>query len=128
MPLRGPKLANMALNITIKGNVPSKKNSKIMVCRGRRPILLPSAKYKEWHKDASEQLPKPDNQEYHNIHCTFYAPNKRKFDLSNKFESVADLLVDNKIIEDDNWSILENVVMLFGGVCPQNPRVEIELS
>lgn len=116
------------MKIEIRGRVPSKKNSKIMVCRGRIPMLLPSENYTKWHKEASLQLPKPPKKEFHNIHFTLYAPDKRAGDLSNKFESVADLLVDNKIIKDDNWFVLENVCLLFGGVDKTNPRCIIELS
>lgn len=114
--------------IELSGRIPSKKNSKIMVCRGRTPMLLPSAKYKEWHTEASAQLPKPDKKKYHNIHITIYAPDKRKADLTNKAESIMDLLVDNKIIEDDNWFVMENVCLLFGGVDKDNPRAIIELN
>lgn len=101
-----------------------------MVCRGRTPILLPSQSYQTWHKDASNQLVSYKNkgQEFHSVHCVFYAPDKRPFDLTNKAESIMDLLVDNKIIQDDNCYVLENVVLLFGGVDRENPRVEIELS
>lgn len=116
------------MKFTLLGRIPSKKNSRQIVCYGRKPVSLPSADYKAWHEEASLQLPKPDKKEYHNIHCTFYATDNRKFDLSNKFESVADLLVDNKIIPDDNWSVLENIVLLFGGVDKGHPRVEVELS
>jgi Holliday junction resolvase RusA-like endonuclease len=119
------------MKIELLGRIPSKKNSKVMVCRGRVPILLPSKNYQDWHKDASNQLLKHKRhkgQEYHNIHCVFYAPDKRPFDLSNKFESVADLLVDNGVIKDDNCYVLENVCLLFGGVDKQNPRVVINLS
>lgn len=99
-----------------------------MVCRGKVPILLPSVKYQEWHREASQQLKSYKSKgQYHSIHCVFYAPDKRPFDLSNKFESVADLLVDNKIIQDDNCYVLENIHLLFGGVDKDNPRVEIEL-
>lgn len=116
------------MKITLSGRVPSKKNSKIMVCRGSRPMLIPSKKFQEWHKEALLQLPSPDKKEYHNAHITIYAPDKRKADLSNKVESIMDLLVDGKIISDDNWFVIENLTILFGGVCPQNPRAEIELS
>jgi hypothetical protein len=113
---------------TIKGRIPSKKNSKIMVCRGKFPMLLPSENYTKWHKEASKQLPKPDKKELHNIHVTLYAPDKRAGDLTNKAESIMDLLVDNKLIKDDNWFVLESVVLLFGGVDKDNPRAVIELT
>ena len=115
------------MRITLKGRIPSKKNSKIMVCRGRYPMLLPSENYTKWHKEASAQLPRQTKEEFHNVHFTLFAPDRRAGDLSNKFESVADLLVDNKIIKDDNWFVLENITMIFGGVDTKNPRAIIEL-
>lgn len=115
------------IKFTIQGRIPSKKNSKIMVCRGNRPILLPSAKYKDWHEDASiqiiQQKVKPVKGEIKEMTATFYSPDKRKWDLSNKFESIADLLVDNGILEDDNYTIIPNVRMIFGGVDKEDPRV-----
>lgn len=113
--------------ITIYGRIPSLKNSKIMVCRGRVPMLLPSLKYKEWHKDASLQL-----LGVQKIPCsvpvkaTFFVPDARKGDLSNKWESVGDLLVDNEIIEDDNWTVIGDLRLVYGGIDRDKPRVEIE--
>ncbi len=120
------------IKITLIGRCPSKKNSRMIVCRGKFPMNMPSAKYKEWHKDASLQLTQQKTQPVKGcvkeMTTTFYAPDNRKYDLSNKFESVADLLVDNGILEDDNYTILPRVIMIFGGVCKENPRVDIELA
>ncbi len=103
-----------------------------MVCRGSRPLLLPSSKYKEWHVDASNQITQQKIQPVkgciESVTLTFYAPDKRKFDLTNKAESIMDLLVDNGIIEDDNYSVIPNLQLKFGGVEKENPRVEISLS
>ena len=113
----------MKLIITLLGRVPSKKNSRISTRSGR---TFPSKKYTEWHKDASMQLlgKKPILS---NTPITFiiYPPDSRNADLSNKWESVADLFVDNGIFEDDNWFVLDDVHMLFGGVDKKNPRAEI---
>lgn len=80
-------------------------------------MMFPSKKHKEWHKDASLQLIGvdfiPPNVP---ITFTYYAPDKRKGDLDNKWQSVADLLTDNGIIEDDNWFILSDIHLKFGGV------------
>lgn len=103
-----------------------------MVCRGSRPILLPSSKYKEWHTDASLQIKQQKIQPVkgciESVILTFYAPDRRKFDLTNKAESIMDLLVDNGIIEDDNYSIIPNLQLMFGGVEKDNPRCEVNLS
>ena len=96
------------------------------MCRGNKPVLLPSQKHREWHKDSTTQLIGQKNIETDTIKATFYAPDKRKADLSNKFESIADLLVDSGLIEDDNWFVLKDVHLVFGGIDRENPRVEIE--
>jgi hypothetical protein len=89
-------------------------------------MLIPSTKHQEWHKDAVEQLKCVQSVENtKEVIFTYYAPDMRKGDLSNKWESVADLLVDVGIIEDDNWFILPSVLMKFGGVDKENPRAEV---
>ena len=120
------------ISIVISGRCPSKKNSRMIVCRGKFPMNMPSAKYKEWHKVASLQLVQQKIQPVKGcvkeMVATFYAPDNRKYDLSNKFESIADLLVDNGVLEDDNYTILPRVVMIFGGVDRENPRIEVLLT
>lgn len=112
--------------ITIYGSTPSKKNSKIMVCRGKFPILLPSSKYVTWHKDALLQLTGKKKIDSMGLTLTFYAPDNRKFDLSNKAESIMDTLVDAGLIEDDNYSIISDLHLKFGGVDKGQARCEIE--
>ncbi|MGI9118433.1 MAG: hypothetical protein ACR2IQ_02700 [Minisyncoccia bacterium] len=105
--------------ITIYGRVPSKKNSRITTRSGRS---FPSAKYTEWHKDASLQLigkPKIET-DYLEIH--FYFPDNRRCDLTNKAESIMDLLVDNGLLEDDSWQVIPNLRLKFEAVDKDNPR------
>lgn len=116
----------MKNKIVLTGRIPSKKNSKIIICRGSKPMLLPSQKHKEWHEEAMTQLIGKQIIESDTIKATFYAPDKRRADLSNKFESVADLLVDAGLIEDDNWFVLKDIRLVFGGVDKENPRVELD--
>jgi hypothetical protein len=65
------------------------------------------------------------------ITYTVYRHNHTKFDIGNagaiidKFTS--DCLVDCGIIEDDNYSIVNSVEYIWGGVDRDNPRCEIEL-
>jgi Holliday junction resolvase RusA-like endonuclease len=118
------------MEITILGRIPSKKNSKIMVCRGRYPILLPSAKYQEWHKDASKQLTGAHRGKIcpTMIEIKVFSPDSRKSDLTNKAESIMDLLVDNGVLEDDNWFCCPNISLKFGGTDKDNPRAEIKIN
>lgn len=124
------------VNIVIRGRIPSKKNSKrIVVVRGK-PLILPSTEHKKWHYDASKQLI-PYWNEFVNttplplkratINMRFFAPDARSADMTNKAESVMDLLVDNGFVEDDNWFICGMLVLSFGGIARDNPRVEIDI-
>ena len=110
----------------IYGLTPSKKNSKIISCRGNRPCLFPSSKYTEWHKDALVQIIGMKPIEANKLTLTFYAGDNRKFDLTNKAESIMDLLVDAGIIEDDNYSIIGELTLKFGGVEKDNARCQID--
>ena len=119
------------IKYTIKGETPSKKNSRNIFVRGGRPVNIPSKNYKEWHDDAVNQLQaqgaKPFPEKEVSITVVFYPRTLRPFDLSNKLESVADLLVDCGIIEDDNWKIVPEISAKIGIKDKDNPRAEIFL-
>jgi Holliday junction resolvase RusA-like endonuclease len=110
--------------ITLLGLIPSKKNSRINTRNG---LSFPSKKYTEWHKDAVKQLqgvkPIPKGTP---LVFTYYSDSMRSGDLSNKWQSVEDTFTDCGIIEDDNWFILPDLHLKFGGVDRKNPRGIIE--
>lgn len=120
------------MRIILTGRVPSKKNSTLSFVRGGRVLHIPSNKYREWHKDVSSQLkqfPRPQSPlEKADVSIVLFAPDRRAGDLSNKAESVMDLLVDNGFLSDDNWFVVGNLSLVFGGVDKTNPRVEIKVS
>jgi hypothetical protein len=119
----------MKYNIIISGRIPSKKNSKIMICRGPRPILLPSAAHKAWHTEQSYKLKKIKTPiEKCTITANFYAPDNRATDLSNKWESIGDLLVDNGILKDDNWNVIVSLHLRYCGLDKENPRAELSIE
>lgn len=88
-------------------------------------MLLSSAKYREWHENASRQLKGAQKIDSKRLEFHFYFPDNRKCDLTNKAESVADLLVDNGLLEDDNWHVINDLRMFGECVDKENPRVEI---
>ena len=92
------------MKFKLKGNIPSKKNSRINTRSGRS---FPSRKYSEWHEDAGWQIKslKPIKHRI-KIDYIFTPKDRRLFDVSNKIESINDLLVDMGIIEDDNYKFL----------------------
>lgn len=59
------------------------------------------------------------------IKITFYPSTMRAYDLTNKAESIADLLVDTGLLEDDNAYILGKVLLLHGEKDATNPRAEV---
>lgn len=111
--------------LTILGRIPSKKNSRINTRSG---MSFPSSKYTAWHKDASLQIKQAQKQSQKGFVLTFYMPDNRRTDLTNKAESVMDLLVDNGVLEDDCWQVTGDVSLVPGGIDKSNPRVEISYN
>lgn len=116
-----------SIKFSIKGRIPSKKNSRNIFNRGGRIINVPSAKHQEWHDNAEWQIPIEAQQGFDkcSIELTIFAPDKRPGDLTNKAESVMDLLVDVGVLADDNWYVCSDLHLKFGGIDKQNPRAEI---
>lgn len=119
------------IDITFPGRIPSKKNSKRRIQRGQNLFMVPSEQHEEWHKKTMQMLRGLGVQGLrppYKVECNFFAPDKRKSDMSNKFESIADALVDAGIIQDDSWFLLSEVCLKFQGVDKENPRVEVHLQ
>ena len=124
------------MKIILYGRIPSKKNSKNIINRWNRTFIISSKKYIEWEKEQLEyiEIKRLTKQiEIINplwplkINCIFFMPDKRRTDLSNKFESIADCLVKAKVIADDNYEILNEVHLYYWWYDKENPRCEIEL-
>ncbi len=94
-------------------------------------MSLPSKDYTDWHERASWEL-KGSGQTNRgltkaDIIITIFAENRRAGDLTNKAESVMDLLVDNGVLEDDNWFVCGNIQLKFGGIDKLDPRAEVTI-
>jgi len=59
---------------------------------------------------------------------TIFFPDLRRSDLSNKAESIMDLLVDNRFIEDDNHEVVPKLTLISGGIDRKEPRCEINID
>lgn len=122
------------MKLVIYGRIPSKKNNKKIIPFKGRYIIVSSTAYEEWHKVAGgqiyHQLSGQSRQPYDScdIRVTMFAPDKRRADLSNKCESVLDLLVDCRVLADDSWFIVKRLDLVFGGVDKLSPRAEIEIT
>ena len=55
-----------------------------------------------------------------------WSKTKRKFDLSNKVESVNDLLVDCGVIHDDNYTVIQKLEVEFCGYGKDYCEIEIK--
>lgn len=114
--------------ITINVAPVTKKNSQRIVYKGNRPIILPSAKYAEYEKDAGWFV-KPLGIDYPvNVKCVYYMPTKRLCDLVNLQEATLDVLVKYGALSDDNSRI---VVSMDGSRVmydKEHPRTEVYIE
>lgn len=113
--------------IKLTGKVIAKKNSRKGYVRGNRIMNFPSNAFKKWHQDAMLQLAAqkvptdkiPFVKEVEVIHYSVLkkdgTPSIRKFDVTNRTESIMDLLVDHGYILDDNWSVTPRVISDYNG-------------
>lgn len=129
-----PLSADRIIQFDFPGRIPSKKNSK-QIRKNRKTgkfFLSSSDNHEVWHKTHILKLKnvpqRPFSEE--EVQCVvfvYFSPDKRKYDLSNKWETVGDLLVDRKVIVDDNYKIINKAIMLHGGVDKEKPRGEVFL-
>ena len=106
------------IRFLIQGETPAKKNSRIVLRNG---INIPSKKYQEWHKDATEQIhrqaelqkdvlfPMVPITEEISVTLTFYHGDQRRRDSDNGTSSILDLLTDCGVLEDDKWQIVREI-------------------
>jgi Holliday junction resolvase RusA-like endonuclease len=88
----------------------SKKNSQNIIInpRTKKPMIIQSKIYLNFERECGYFLSKyQSNINYPiNLKCTFIVPDKRKRDLTNLENAIADILVKYKVIEDDNYNII----------------------
>jgi len=114
------------LQLRLNGRIPSKKNSRNTQRSTGRSFA--SAKYREWHKKSALQLLGSDKIIGScEVQIIFHMPDHRRADLTNKAESIMDLLVDLRIIEDDSWEHVPRLILSCDGVNKDNPGADIWL-
>lgn len=113
----------MSITFGIVGRIPSKKNSKrILRVRGRT-IVACSKDYAKWQKENLEPLrlgfggAKKLNAlgGRYSVKIEFTVGDRRAFDLTNKAESIMDLMVDAGVIDDDNFNVVPSVTLKYAG-------------
>ena len=111
----------------------TKKNSQQILTNHRtgKPFIAPSRQYKKYEQAAMWYLtpkPKAPLSGSYNIRLLFYMPTRRKVDKTNLESAIMDVLVDAKILADDN----RNIVAATGGTRvyydKENPRTEIYIE
>lgn len=93
--------------------------------------MLPSANYQAWEKEQLKLLRRMrirPVQPPFSLSIWLFPANRRINDLSNKFESIADLLVLAKVLPEDHWFFLTETHAYFGEIDPVRPRVEIKIK
>lgn len=118
------------MNITIPLTPVTKKNSQRIVFVKGRPMVIPSAKYKEYEKACALYVHKrivPIDVPV-NVRCVYYMPTRRRVDLVNLQECTLDILVKYGVLADDN----SNIVVAMDGsrvlYDKENPRTEITIT
>lgn len=103
--------SNKILEIIIPLKAIPKKNSQRIIVNPRthKPMIIQSKLYKEFERDCGYYLNKykKNINTPVNIKATFYVPDKRKRDLTNLENAIADILVKYKVIADDNYNVIQ---------------------
>lgn len=88
----------------------SKKNSQQLLINKKtgKTFISQSKLYKKFEQECGYFLSKYKNNIDIpvNIKATFYVPDRRKRDLTNLENAIADVLVKYKVLADDNYNII----------------------
>lgn len=87
---------------------------------------FPSKKYKAWLKSCPKLVPLMISQEV-DIHYTFTWPDNRVRDGQNYMKAVLDYLVNEGVLQDDNWKIVVGETWVHKGVQKNEGKVEVEI-
>jgi Holliday junction resolvase RusA-like endonuclease len=87
---------------------------------------FPSKKYKAWLSKCPKLASLGLNQPLR-VYYTFYWPDKRIRDGQNYMKAPLDVLVNQGVLTDDNYNIVQGESWFHAGIDKANPRVEIIL-
>lgn len=91
------------VELILKGNVPSKKNSRINRGDG---MSFVSKRYREWQELALYQVRQQTRERFFVPVCIeviIYFGTKGRADLDNRLTSILDMLVEALVLRDDKW-------------------------
>ena len=99
--------------LRLSAPIPSKKNSRLVVGRGRgRALNIPSAAYRRWHaQNIRYVLAQANGEKVERCALTLHVgfADRRRRDLDNALSSVLDLLVDAGVLPDDCWAVVPRI-------------------
>lgn len=118
------------LNFIINENPITKKNSSMVVKVNGRTMVLPSKQFREYEKKCKPYMPKLEEpiSDKINMKCLFYLPTRRKTDITNLLQAICDILVKYKVLEDDNYTIIDSFDGTRAFYDKENPRTEIYIT
>lgn len=121
------------IQFTVKGNPTTKKNSQAIHVNRRTGarFISQGAKYKEYAATFGWQVPAEARQEIDEpvtLTCIYYRATRHRVDLTNLLAATCDLLVDNRVLKDDNCKIIQSVDGSRVYHDKENPRVEITIT
>lgn len=122
------------LKFTIPIEPTTKKNHQQILknrTTGKR-FVSPSTQYKRYEQQAIWFVPRAKSGKPIDIpvsvKCLFYMSTLRPCDLTNLLESIDDILVAAGLIEDDNYTIINNHDGSRVFYDKENPRTEVEIE
>lgn len=98
------------VSIRLVGRVPSKKNNRLLV----NGISLPSKDYTEWKNTSCDLIVgalggRALYLEGGALSVTCYFGDMTRTDLSNKLDSIQDMLIECGVLNEDQWSSLGDI-------------------
>ena len=121
------------MRIELKGETPSKKNSRINIRSGRS---FPNQRYVKWHDMVVSELHFlimekqiemiPEDIQI-SLTVTFVHGDQKRRDSDNQLSSILDTLVDANILPDDNWKIIPEK-HIYDKYEKNNPHCVIEMK
>lgn len=96
-------LSPQTVELTLEGNVPSKKNSRI---RTRSGSSIPSKAFYDWQNDALLQTKaqtRARGLSGVSVEVIIYFGTNIRADLDNRLTSILDMLVEGLVLRDDKW-------------------------
>ena len=118
------------MELIIRGQPITKKNSQQIIIAGKRPCIIPSQAYKKYAATAKAQLcdtgsPQPISGPL-TVVCRYYLETARLPDLTNLMAATHDILELCQVIENDNQIQSVDGSRIIGKDAA-NPRVEIQI-